>query len=41
MKASTLEHFKYAKSELAQTVVTRLLIDNDCLLKNPDGYGYS
>lgn len=40
-KLQLLEHFKYAESELAKTGVTRLLLWNEYLLKNPGGYGYS
>lgn len=40
-KLQLLEHFKYAESELVKTGVTRLLLWNEYLLKNPDGYGYS
>ena len=40
-KLQLFEHFKYAESELSKTGVTRLLLWNEYLLKNPDGYGYS
>ncbi len=40
-KLQLLEHFRYAESELAKTGVTRLLLWNEYLLKNPGGYGYS
>ena len=40
-KRQLLEHFRYAESELAKTGVTRLLLWNEYLLKNPGGYGYS
>lgn len=40
-KLQLLEHFIYAESELAKTGVTCLLLWNEYLLKNPDGYGYS
>ena len=34
-KLQLLEHFRYAESELAKTGVTRLLLWNEYLLKNP------
>jgi transposase len=40
-KLQLLEHFRYAESELSKTGVTRLLLWNEHLLKNPGGYGYS
>ena len=40
-KLQLFEHFKYAQSELAKTGVTRLLLWNEYLLKNPVAYGYS
>jgi transposase len=40
-KLQLFEHFKYAESELSKTGVTRLLLWDEYLLKNPDGYGYS
>ena len=40
-KLKLFEHFTYAESELSKTGVTRLLLWNEYLLKNPGGYGYS
>jgi transposase len=40
-KLQLFEHFRYAESELAKTGVTRLLLWNEYLLKNPGGYSYS